>query len=385
MIDFSGTKIINNTLQVNVKVEDNEYYENIYLKNIKIYNQDTYTTSNQLWPNAASKDTTVYGTLKVKSNVDYGIEILLPEVREQANFYLKNLPYDTEFTIPQLFGWEDPENINDNSNVYLEQECNSDKKLVPDRYGAHDGQLPDFIKNIKNTKIRLVRKIFELSYWDKTEDIRKPIKITGYVFENESGEYMCYPKDGNFYFISEDEMVSQPIIITDTKQNTIFLDNGTNNSHILYFFDESSSLLELTKHNVQGIKSNSITLTEQDLFDPINNIPVPIDSNSFFIVEVEVQGTPAENTPCKYDKSKESIVIYNKQLPFKQALGYLHDMDDCTPSKSFIDFILRLKGLELAVAGCNYQQAAKYWKWFVGNVTDPCSKVKRKSNCGCHG
>ena len=62
-------------------------------------------------------------------------------------------------------------------------------------------------------------------------------------------------------------------------------------------------------------------------------------------------------------------------------MAYLKELDNsCVIPKGFIDFILRVKALDMAIETCNYTEAIKYWEMLnrksVKTVTN---------NCGCHG
>lgn len=65
----------------------------------------------------------------------------------------------------------------------------------------------------------------------------------------------------------------------------------------------------------------------------------------------------------------------------QKGLGYLKELgNSCEVPKGFIDFILRVKALDIAIETCNYTEAIKYWEML--NRTPVRTTT---SNCGCHG
>nr|DAI45531.1 MAG TPA: hypothetical protein [Bacteriophage sp.] len=65
----------------------------------------------------------------------------------------------------------------------------------------------------------------------------------------------------------------------------------------------------------------------------------------------------------------------------QKGLGYLKELgNSCVIPKGFIDFILRLKALDMAIETCNYTEAIKYWKMLNRTQIRITS-----NNCGCRG
>jgi hypothetical protein len=103
--------------------------------------------------------------------------------------------------------------------------------------------------------------------------------------------------------------------------------------------------------------------------------------DNMFFVYVYVKGYPAPNTPCGGDNCYTLGVAVNMQPFYNQAMGYIKDLSDsCNISKDFIDYILKLRGLELAVKTCNYIEAIEYFKKFFKNRK---TSNKKSGGCGC--
>ena len=103
--------------------------------------------------------------------------------------------------------------------------------------------------------------------------------------------------------------------------------------------------------------------------------------NNLFFVYVRTKGAPTADTPCGMDNITTMGTVANMYPFYQQAMNYIGELaDSCTVPQDFIDYILRLKALELAVRTGNYPDAIKYFnKFFNGK-----SKVTiRKGGCGC--
>ena len=65
----------------------------------------------------------------------------------------------------------------------------------------------------------------------------------------------------------------------------------------------------------------------------------------------------------------------------QKGWGYLKELSNsCGIPKGFIDFILRIKALDMSIETCNYIEAIKYWK-----MLNKMSTRTSTNNCGCHG
>ena len=65
----------------------------------------------------------------------------------------------------------------------------------------------------------------------------------------------------------------------------------------------------------------------------------------------------------------------------QKGLEYLKELgNSCTIPKGFIDFILRVKALDMAIETCNYMEAIKYWE-----MLNRMPAKTTTNNCGCHG
>lgn len=99
-----------------------------------------------------------------------------------------------------------------------------------------------------------------------------------------------------------------------------------------------------------------------------------------FVVEVECTGTPDPSTPCGKDNATSTCVLYSKDTIYKKSMGYLTSMEGCEPNRDFIDYMLKVKGLDLSAKACNYSKSFWYW-----NLLNKPNHSKQSSKCGCHG
>ena len=72
--------------------------------------------------------------------------------------------------------------------------------------------------------------------------------------------------------------------------------------------------------------------------------------------------------------------VYDKCLLVNSVFNYLKESNkDCGEVTNLANYIAKIKGLELAIEGGNFELANKYWnKFFMNNSTGVSS-----SNCGC--
>lgn len=104
-----------------------------------------------------------------------------------------------------------------------------------------------------------------------------------------------------------------------------------------------------------------------------------VDSErTMFFVYIKSRGDVSPEVPCAAVRDLIMGTVINLRPIYTKALHYMKEMGrDCEIPKGFIDLILRVKALELAVRTGNYPQAIRYWtKFFL-------TSVFRTDNPGC--
>lgn len=151
--------------------------------------------------------------------------------------------------------------------------------------------------------------------------------------------------------------------VYDEDDNPVF----TEDTEAVYVLDDYG--------NIVGVKSLKLILDKSDL-------GVDLDGNIFFVYAI-ASGTPASDTPCGYDNATTLGVVTNMYSLYQQGMYYINELSNtCEVSQNFIDYILRLKALELSIKTGNYNQAITLWnKYISGKV----STTSNSSKCGCYG
>lgn len=113
------------------------------------------------------------------------------------------------------------------------------------------------------------------------------------------------------------------------------------------------------------------------------DLGVPIAGNMFFVYVIS-SGEPLSDTPCELRNSKAIRTAVNLYPIYKQSMIYTKEIGDtCSVPKNFVDYILKLKALDLSLKTGNYQEAIKYWNRLFKNLY--YTNNVEFSNCGCYG
>ena len=140
-------------------------------------------------------------------------------------------------------------------------------------------------------------------------------------------------------------------------------------SNPVYSYYVPNGVSQLTKKTYSQ-KHVRLVLTTNDL--PLNGL---------LFVYVRAKGTPAADTPCGLDNITTLGTVTNMYPFYQQAMNYIGELaSNCSIPQNFTDYILKLKGLELAIRTGNYPDAIKYFNKFFKNKSDV---VIRKGGCGC--
>ena len=140
-------------------------------------------------------------------------------------------------------------------------------------------------------------------------------------------------------------------------------------SNPVYQYSVPDTMSKLTKKYV-SYKNVRLDLTPTDL--PLNGL---------LFVYVRTKGTPTADTPCGLDNMTTLGTVTNMYPFYQQAMNYIGELaNNCSVPQNFTDYILKMKGLELAVRTGNYTDAIKFYnKFFNGKE----NTVVRKGGCSC--
>ena len=113
------------------------------------------------------------------------------------------------------------------------------------------------------------------------------------------------------------------------------------------------------------------------------DLGITIVGNMFFVYAIS-SGEPLSDTPCELRNSRIIGTAINLYPVYKQSMIYTRELGDtCSIPKNFVDYILKIKALDLSLKTGNYQEAIRYWNrlfknfYYTNNV--------EFSNCGCYG
>ena len=126
--------------------------------------------------------------------------------------------------------------------------------------------------------------------------------------------------------------------------------------------DTYTPIVSESKECVYYVKDNKNIRVFINLGD--NNIK---DTDILFVY-IMTDGTPT----CEVDKSYILGTVVNLYTVYKRVMNHIKEIDcSCSIPKHFIDFILKLKALELCIKTGNYTKAIEYWKSF-NNIINTC-------------
>lgn len=167
----------------------------------------------------------------------------------------------------------------------------------------------------------------------------------------------------NYIYMLDIESIRSSATIYLVSNETTPIQDGTNGI-ILYVNAQN-----VVKRVIVTIPSSTLTGT-------------PSLTTTLFFVYATALGTPSSDTPCGLDNLLTLQALYNKSLIYDAGLAYTREIcNSCSINENFIDFILKLKGLELALVTKHYTAAISMWNKFFSATTSSTSYST--SNCNC--
>lgn len=170
-------------------------------------------------------------------------------------------------------------------------------------------------------------------------------------------------------------------ILSETYYQDVYIDSVIIDNQDTYVGSGPSSK-PVYSYSVPDIVSKFINKASGQKHIRLDLDPMDVGSlNGLFFVYIRTKGTPTAETPCGMDNITTMGTVTNMYPFYQQAMGYIGEVaDNCSTPQNFVDYILKLKALELAVKTGNYPDAIKYYNRFF-NGKDKV--VVKKGGCGC--
>jgi hypothetical protein len=157
--------------------------------------------------------------------------------------------------------------------------------------------------------------------------------------------------------------VTLDTIIIDN-QNT-YIDNGPSSNPILSINIKEYYTKVLTESSCEYAQVYSESQEYKCYIKDSKNIRLLINLEDYNIKSTDIlfvyvisEGTPT----CEIVKPYILGTVVNLYYIYTNAMNYIRETEcNCSIPKNFIDFILRLKALELCIKTGNYIKAIKYW------------------------
>ena len=181
--------------------------------------------------------------------------------------------------------------------------------------------------------------------------------------------------DFNKLYITPDgnHLVLDVSVNTGSSYTNVYIDNVKIDTED-YFTMSGPSSTPVYKYTQTGnTKSLVLTLSNSDILANL--------SDNMLFVYVSTKGVPSSDVPCGMDNQTELACIVDLYKIYQLNLPFLREINNgCCIPKEYIDLILRIKALEIAMKTNNYTMAVQYWKKFF-KKNSPLTL----QTCGCHG
>lgn len=111
------------------------------------------------------------------------------------------------------------------------------------------------------------------------------------------------------------------------------------------------------------------------------DLNVDIHKTMFFVYAI-AGGTPAADTPCRWDENKALHTLVDVQLLYNTMIQYVKELGrECSTPDNFINAILQFNAIDLALKTNQYPLAIELWKRFYSDIESNAVLP----NCGCNG
>lgn len=182
--------------------------------------------------------------------------------------------------------------------------------------------------------------------------------------------------------IEEDEYFKDMYIdsiVIDTQDT--FIANGPSNKAIYTktfdtSYENNPCITTKMEENVFFSNNNRVRI-----YISAKELNVDIHKTMFFVYAI-AGGTPAADTPCRWDENKALHTLVDVQLLYNTMIQYVKELGkECSTPDNFINAILQFNAIDLALKTNQYPLAIELWKRFYSDVESNAVLP----NCGCNG
>lgn len=180
----------------------------------------------------------------------------------------------------------------------------------------------------------------------------------------------------NELHIIEDTLIIDVRVKDESYYTDVYLDSIAIDNQDTFVSEDypSSKALDITFE--EDKKRAKVILGPLDLKEAGFNL-----SDMLFIF-VRTKGAPAPDTPCGLDINPTLKVVVDLYPYYQQTMEYIGELGrTCNVPQNFIDYLLRIKGMEVAIMTGNYTDAIKLFNKFFKGKTD-ISVGKGGCSCG---
>ena len=170
----------------------------------------------------------------------------------------------------------------------------------------------------------------------------------------------------------------------------MYIDSIVIDTQDTFIANGPSSKAIYTKNFNTGIDTKKEDIVYTQGTDKYNRVRIYIDGKdlnvdihkTMFFVYVIAGGTPAADTPCRWDENKALHTLVDTQVLYNNMIQYVKELNkDCSTPDNFINAILQFNAIDLALKTNQYPLAIDLWKRFYSDIE---SNVVLP-NCGCNG
>lgn len=189
----------------------------------------------------------------------------------------------------------------------------------------------------------------------------------------------------------EDNYIIIDVQIEEEKYfKDMYIDSIVIDTQDTFIANGPSSKAIYTKNFNTGVDAKKEDIVYTQGKDKYNRVRMYINAKdlnvdihkTMFFVYVIAGGTPAADTPCRWDENKALHTLVDTQVLYNNMIQYVKELSkDCSTPDNFINAILQFNAIDLALKTNQYPLAIDLWKRFYSNIE---SNVVLP-NCGCNG
>lgn len=160
-------------------------------------------------------------------------------------------------------------------------------------------------------------------------------------------------------------LIIDAVVRNEPYFDNVYIDKIVIDNQDTYVDTGMPSSKPIYEHVIPVYTKNGKTNKQKHIRLELESIDLGRPLTDMFFVYIQTKGTPAPTTPCSLDHKTTLGTVLDMYPLYQASINMLKELSQCCEvPQDFIDFMLRIKAIELSIKTGNYIEAIGFYNHF---------------------